>query len=100
MLIGISNMVSIHHGWLWFPERPGLISGLIIGGFGVGALIFDNVSTYLINPTNLGGDDLNYEYKIDDRFVMMLRKLCLCFSLIVVIGVVGIFPGPPKVYDG
>ena len=54
LLIGISYMVSIHHGWLWFPERPGLISGLVIGGFGVGALIFDNVSTYLINPMNLG----------------------------------------------
>ena len=54
LLIGISYMVSIHHGWLWFPERPGLISGLVIGGFGLGALIFDNVSTYLINPMNLG----------------------------------------------
>ena len=43
-------MIPIHHGWLWFPESPGLVSGLAIGGFALGALIFDNVSTALINP--------------------------------------------------
>ena len=45
-------MVPIHHGWLWFPDHPGLVSGIILGGFGVGGLIFDNVFTHVINPGN------------------------------------------------
>ena len=46
-------MVPIHHGWLWFPDNPGLVSGIIIGGYGFGAFIFDNVATKVINPDNL-----------------------------------------------
>ena len=36
----LTYMVPMHHGWLWFPNNPGLVSGIIIGGFGVGTLIF------------------------------------------------------------
>jgi MFS transporter, OFA family, oxalate/formate antiporter len=49
---GICYMVPIHHGWLWFPERPGLVSGIVIGGFGVSGIIFDNMFTRMINPDN------------------------------------------------
>ena len=34
------------------PERKGLINGLVVGGFGGGAFIFDQVQTAYINPTN------------------------------------------------
>jgi len=43
-------MVPMHHGWLWFPDKPGLISGIIIGGFGLGALIFGPLATAIVNP--------------------------------------------------
>ena len=49
---GMVYLAPIHHGWLWFPDHPGLVSGIIIGGFGVGALVYDNVWTALINPYN------------------------------------------------
>ena len=47
---GLSYMVPMHHSWLWFPDRPGLISGIIIGGFGFGALVFGPVATSIVNP--------------------------------------------------
>ena len=37
---GLCYMVPIQLGWKTFPERTGLISGIIIAGFGLGALIF------------------------------------------------------------
>ena len=43
-------MIAVHHGWLWFPNRPGLISGLIIGGFGLGSLVFSPIATQIVNP--------------------------------------------------
>ena len=37
---GLSYTVPIKLGWKAMPERSGLVSGLIIGGFGFGSLIF------------------------------------------------------------
>ena len=62
-------MVPIHHGWLWFPDNPGLVSGIIIGGYGFGAFIFDNVATKVINPDNLEPDSSGYyPASVTDRF--------------------------------
>ena len=47
---GMTYMIPMHHGWLWFPEKPGLISGIIIGGFGLGALVFAPLALALVNP--------------------------------------------------
>ena len=54
---GIVYMVPVHHGWLWFPNNPGLVSGIILGGFGLGSLIFDNVLRVLVNPDDLPRDE-------------------------------------------
>ena len=59
---GIVYMVPVHHAWLWFPKYPGLTSGIIIGGFGFGALIFNSLSTALINPDNLPFDKETFKY--------------------------------------
>ncbi len=45
----------------WFPDRRGLASGLVIGGFGSGALIFTPMVGALANrfhrlPTYLGNN--------------------------------------------
>ena len=47
---GLTYYIPMHHGWLWFPDSPGLVSGIIIGGFGFGPLIFGNVATAIVNP--------------------------------------------------
>ena len=49
---GLTYMVPMHHGWLWYPNRPGLVSGIIIGGFGFGALIFGTVARLIVNTGN------------------------------------------------
>ena len=90
-------MVPIHHGWLWFPSSPGLVSGIILGGFGCGGLIFDNVWTHVINPDNLSEqDDGYYDPTIDDRFMSTWRLTVSCWLLLAVIGFAMIFPGPVK----
>ena len=46
-------LVPIHHSWLWFPKNAGLASGICMGGYGLGAFVFDNIMTPIINPNNL-----------------------------------------------
>ena len=48
--IGMVYWTPIMCGWEWFPERKGLISGLIVAGFGFGAFIFGFISTGIVNP--------------------------------------------------
>ena len=90
-------MIPVHHGWLWFPGRMGLISGIIIGGYGLGAFLFDNVATKVINPDNLPLQDNGwYPESVNERFRKMLYVLIASWAVISVIGFAGIFQGPEK----
>jgi hypothetical protein len=54
---GFAYMVSIHHSWLWFPKHGGLTSGLIIGSFGIGTIVFNEVAHIIVNPDNIQAVD-------------------------------------------
>ena len=51
--IGFIYWPTIICSWEWFPERKGMISGLTIGSFGMGAFIFNFITTAIVNPDNL-----------------------------------------------
>jgi len=44
----------------WFPRKKGLVNGIIVGGFGMGAFIFNTVQTTYLNPDNLSPADSGY----------------------------------------
>ena len=44
----------------WFPKSKGLVNGIIVGGFGLGAFIFNQIQTAYLNPTNKDLDDGQY----------------------------------------
>lgn len=94
-------MVPIHHVWQWYPGHPGLMSGILIGGYGLGAFLFDNVATHVINPDNLGIDETTgyYPAAVTDRFQRLMFVLIGSFACITVIGIVCVFGGPKFTED-
>ena len=44
----------------WYPRKKGLVNGIIGGGFGMGAFIFNTVQTSYLNPLNLSPEDHGY----------------------------------------
>ena len=36
--------------WQWFPARKGLVSGLILAGFGSGSMLFNVLGSKFANP--------------------------------------------------
>ena len=44
----------------WFPKSKGLVNGIIVGGFGLGAFIFNQIQTAYLNPINKELDDGRY----------------------------------------
>ena len=96
----MTYMVPVHHGWLWFPERPGLVSGLIICGFGFGALIFNNVSRMIVNPENESADDEGkFSESVDAQVPAMLRTIVYCFAFMTLLAIALISPGPKELED-
>jgi hypothetical protein len=86
-------MVPMNHGWLWFPNRPGLVSGIIIGGFGIGTFIFNFVCTALVNPDNLTAVNEKFPEEVNQRVPKMMLVLTLSNICIVLLALVLIFPG-------
>ncbi|KAH8864049.1 oxalate/formate antiporter [Schistosoma japonicum] len=52
---------------LWFPEKRGLIVGIIVSGFGLGALVFSPIQTALINPTNIKVDNVTRQLEFMNK---------------------------------
>ena len=92
LCIGMSYTTPISLGWKAMPERSGLISGLIIGGFGVGSLIFTALGTLIINPDNLSQiatADVNtgttievFPESVSQRVPIFLRWLALGYAIL------------------
>ena len=95
---GSVYMLAVHHCWLWFTGSPGLVSGIIIGGYGLGALIFDQVTTLVINPYHdtFDKETNSFKQEVNDRFRMMLLTEIACFAVFAIVGFFCIFEGPKQ----
>lgn len=83
-------------GWEWFPEKKGLISGIIVGGYGFGAFIFGFISTAIVNSENekpqvqkdSGTTDKLFPRDVADKVPEMFRTCLIFWSLLSLIGIV------------
>lgn len=50
---GLAYMTPMSNGFGWFPNRKGLVAGVILAGFGIGTFIFNVAQTAFVNPDNL-----------------------------------------------
>lgn len=83
---GCNYLVPLVCCWEWFPERKGLMSGLITGSFAAGSFIFIQVATFIVNPENKDtsieiSSILSYfDESVASRVPMMLRILCFIWT--------------------
>ena len=50
MGIGLAYMVPILCGWDWFPNNKGMVSGVVLTGFGLGTFVFSYIAIEIVNP--------------------------------------------------
>lgn len=50
--VGIAYIGPISSAMKWMPKWKGVANGIVVSGFGLGALIFDAVQTGYVNPHN------------------------------------------------
>ena len=67
---GIAYTIPLKLCWDLYPERKGMVSGVIICGFGVGSFIFSFISTMLVNPLNIK-TRVNYIENTGDKSIRL-----------------------------
>ena len=53
---GLIYMLPIRNAWMFFPEKKGMVSGVILSCYSLGAIAWSFLTTYLANPTNEHSD--------------------------------------------
>ena len=98
--IGLVYWPPIMCGWEWFPDNKGLVSGLVVGGYGFGAFIFGFVSTHIANPHNLktahvpGTSDKLFPKSVANEVPRMFHICLIFWSLLALAAVIGVQRNP------
>lgn len=82
--MGIGYVPPMVNGYKHLPHRKGLVSGVIVGGFGAGSFIFNFIVTGIINPKDRDTADDGYydDSDIYDMVPTMYRVLAICFLVL------------------
>ena len=89
--IGIGYVAPMKAGYRHYPTRTGMVSGVIVAGFGAGSFVFNFIVTAWINPDDLScdviDDDGNASYYskesgVPERVPGMYRLLGICFAVL------------------
>eukprot|EP00344_Euplotes_crassus_P009184 CAMPEP_0197007974 /NCGR_PEP_ID=MMETSP1380-20130617/43124_1 /TAXON_ID=5936 /ORGANISM="Euplotes crassus, Strain CT5" /LENGTH=261 /DNA_ID=CAMNT_0042428311 /DNA_START=316 /DNA_END=1098 /DNA_ORIENTATION=- len=88
---GIAYLAPIITSWDYFPERKGLVSGIILAGYGLGPFIFGYISSAIANPENEspthavdGGVIFSPDNPISTRAPHMIRVNALSWLILVI----------------
>lgn len=41
---GLTYIAPVHHCWAWMPDKPGLVSGVVLAGVGLSSLFMNNIA--------------------------------------------------------
>ena len=88
---GMCYMAPLICGWEWYPDRKGLVSGVMVAGYGFSSFIFSLVSMELVNPNDeaphvhdKGNAEVTYfDGKVANRVPSMLRTLVIIWFALV-----------------
>jgi hypothetical protein len=79
----IKYLSPLRLAWKHFPERKGMITGIIMTGFGIGTSILNYISKNIINPNNEEkGDDDFYSEEIANRFKDYLIFILFAYLIV------------------
>ena len=86
-------MSSIRVSWKVFPNKKGLVSGIVLSGFGLSSVIFTLIAQAIINPENenpsvIDGNDKFYSEEISEKVPRFFICVMIVFAVILLISIV------------
>jgi len=74
---GIALIPTMTIGMRWFPNHKGMAMGVVVGGFGGGAFIFNQIQTAILNPDNINPEG---EYFTNPELLARVPSLMLILA--------------------
>ncbi|PVD31760.1 hypothetical protein C0Q70_07178 [Pomacea canaliculata] len=100
---GLAYPIPVTCAMKWFPEHRGLVGGIVFSGFGCGPIVFNQVITLYLNPSNLpptqkGQDDVYFtQEEILQRVPNLFLVLGGTYAVMQLIGaLLTIYPVTPQ----
>ena len=101
--VGVAYIGPLSSAMKWMPKWKGIANGIVVSGFGLGALIFDAVQTGYVNPDNLvaapdpGHPDEKFftDPELIDRVPILFLILGGCYAVMQLIGSLLVTDPPP-----
>lgn len=93
---GCGSFTPVWPSWLYFPKRRGLATGIIMFGFGFGAVVFGLSFTFLTNPDNKkasvlvkygGQKSMLFSGSVADNVPWTLRYIGIMYAALTVVAV-------------
>ena len=97
--IGLVYWTPVICCWEWFPDKKGLMTGLIVGAFGLGAFFFGFITTAIVNPDNekLNQDEPKphyYSEAVSNRVPLMFQVCLIIWGALSLIAVICVSRNP------
>ena len=76
----------------WFPNHKGTVMGIVVSGFGAGAMVFNVIQTKIVNPKNIPpiGNDGEEKYFEEKNVLSRVPYLLLLLAtMYLVLGMIG-----------
>ena len=91
---GIGNLSVINNGFRYFPDKRGIVNGVILGGMGLASSVLTPLADFvIINPEKKGVDDDGfYPKEVADNLVNFMKVLILIFVVLGTLAVSLTFP--------
>jgi OFA family oxalate/formate antiporter-like MFS transporter len=80
--VGIGYTAPMGAAWKWLPAQKGMVSGVILTGFGAGGFVFNMIGTKLFNPKGLNPVDGSFPEEVYSGFPLVLRKLAIIYAVV------------------
>ncbi|KAG9509364.1 yhjX [Fragariocoptes setiger] len=95
--LGLAYLTPITNAFGWWPNRKGMVSGIILAGFGGATLIFNIFQTHFVNPNNLSPDNGAYfdQAEVLQRVPLLFTFLGCIYGTMQFIGCCLLFKPPP-----
>lgn len=91
--IGLCYTAPISAAVRWLPNNKGLVTGIIVGGFGCGAFVFGLIATAVVNPNHQGvnqqGPHKHYfspDSPVVSKVPFMFRVLACAYTVCLLAG--------------